>query len=118
MDTIMDAKRKKELLWEYKNRKPDMGIISYRCKMTGEAFLGISKDIRADFNSTNMMLSVNYHPNRRLTELWKQYGEEGFEISVIRQFEYDNPHEDHTEELEKLREECFAADRNAGRLWK
>ena len=29
---MMDTKRKKELLEAYKNRHPEMGVISYRCK--------------------------------------------------------------------------------------
>lgn len=29
-----------------------------------------------------------------------------------------NPHEDHTEKLESLREQCLAADHNARRIWK
>ena len=57
----MDIKRKKELLESYKNRHPEMGVISYCCKETGEIFLGISKDTKADFNSTNMKLSANWH---------------------------------------------------------
>ena len=40
----MDIKRKKELLEAYRNRHPEMGVISYRCKETGELFLGISND--------------------------------------------------------------------------
>ena len=62
-----------------------MGVISYCCKETGEVFLGISKDTRADFNSTNMKLSDNWHPNKLLQELWNKYGSEGFELSVARQ---------------------------------
>lgn len=34
----MDMKRRKELVEIYKNRHPEMGVISYRCKETGEAF--------------------------------------------------------------------------------
>lgn len=48
----MDTKRKKELLQQWKNRRPEMGVISFRCKKTGESFLGISKDTKADFNRT------------------------------------------------------------------
>ena len=32
----MDMKRKKELLYEWKNRHPEMGVISIRCKITGD----------------------------------------------------------------------------------
>ena len=114
----MDIKRKKELLEMYKNRHPEMGVISYRCKETGEAFLSISKDTRADFNSTNMKLSSNYHPNKRLQELWNQYGPEGFERSVIKVLKYDDPNEDQTTKLENLREQCLASDPNARRMWR
>jgi hypothetical protein len=57
----MDIKRKKELLEIYKNRHPEMGVISYRCIKTDDVFLGISKDTKSDFNSTNMKLSANIH---------------------------------------------------------
>ncbi|HHW66555.1 MAG: hypothetical protein PWP07_1385 [Epulopiscium sp.] len=114
----MDSIRKKELLELYKNRHPEMGVISYRCKETGEAFLGISTDTKADFNSNNVRLNARMHPNKRLQELWNQYGPEGFEQSVIKVLKYEDPKEDHTEKLEKLREQCFAADPNARRIWK
>ncbi|GAE87861.1 GIY-YIG nuclease family protein [Acetivibrio straminisolvens] len=114
----MDKKRKKELLEAYKNRHPEMGVISYRCKETGDVFLGISKDTKADFNSTNMKLSAKMHPNKLLQELWNKYGLEGFELSVVKVLKYDDPHEDHTEELESLREQCFADNPNARRIWR
>lgn len=114
----MDTKRKKELLEAYKNRHPEMGVISYCCKITGEVFLGISTDTKASFNSNNMKLSANWHPNKRLQELWNLYGSEGFELSVIKVLKYDNPHEDHTTELESLREQCLTANPNARRIWR
>ena len=52
----MDKRRKKELLEMYKNRHPEMGVISYHCKETDDVFLGISTDTKADFNSINMKL--------------------------------------------------------------
>jgi len=114
----MDIKRKKDLLEIYKNRHPEMGVISYRCRETGEAFLGISKDTKSDFNSINMKLKAKLHPNKRLQELWNKYGLDGFERSVIKVLKYDDPHEDHTEKLESLREQCLAADPNARRIWR
>lgn len=80
----MDKIRKKELLEAYKHRHPEMGVISYRCKVTGEVFLGISKDTKSDFNSTNMKLAANRHPNKRLQELWNKFGSEGFELRQTR----------------------------------
>ncbi len=114
----MDIKRKRELLENYKNRHPEMGVISYRCKETEEVFLGISKDTKADFNSTNFKLSANCHPNKLLQKLYSIYGLEGFELSVVKVLKYDDPNEDHTAKLESLREQCLASNPKARRMWR
>ena len=114
----MDKARKNELRELYQNRRPEMGVISYRCKETDEVFLGISKDTKADFHSTNFKLTANRHPNKRLQELWNKYGREGFELSVIKVLKYDDPNQDHTKKLERLREQCFAANPNARKIWR
>ena len=115
----MDTKRRKELLEAYRQRRPEMGVISLRCKATGESFLGTAADTKAAFNSIRMKLDSGFHPNRRLLELWRRYGgEEGFQCSVLRVLEYDDPAEDHSARLEALREECLAADPQAAKIWK
>ena len=62
----MDMKRKMELLNEWKNRRPEMGLIAITCKSTGEMFVDISTDTQFAFNSHRFKLSANYHPNKRL----------------------------------------------------
>jgi len=114
----MNIQRKKQLLEEYKNRKPEKGILSFRCTPTEESFLCSSKDTKADINSNCFKLSANYHPNKRLQELWNQYGEANFEISVIRVLKYENPNDNHTEELEKLLNQCLDSNSKARRVWK
>lgn len=114
----MEMNRKKLLLEEYKNRRPEMGVISYRCIETGEAFLGISTDTKADFNSNNAKLSFNSHPNKRMQELWKQYGSEGFECTVLKVLKYENPGDNHTKDLEKLRDDCLEKNKQAVKIWK
>ena len=114
----MDKAQKKALAEEWKNRRPEMGVISLRCKETGEVFLGTAKDTKAGFNSIRAKLSGGLHPNRRLQELWNQYGEEGFQLSVAAVLEYDDPLEDHSEELETLRELCLAEKPGAVKIWK
>ena len=114
----MDKAQKKALTEEWKNRRPEMGVISLQCRETGESFLGIAKDTKAGFNSVRAKLSEGLHPNKRLQELWKQYGEEGFEFSVAAVLDYEDPQEDHKEELETLREICLAENPQAVKLWK
>lgn len=114
----MDKERKRQLLEEYKNRCPEMGIISFCCINTGESFLGISTDTRADFNSIRCRLTTSWHPCKRLQALWDQYGESGFTSSVIRVLKYEDPKADHSKALEKLMADCLAADTMARRMHK
>ena len=66
----MDIKRRKELLSAYKNRHPEMGVISFQCRTTGEAFLTIAADTTARLNRVRFQLSAGQCPNKRLQELW------------------------------------------------
>lgn len=36
----MDARTTKELVNDWKNRHPEMGVISFHCKLTEETFFG------------------------------------------------------------------------------
>jgi hypothetical protein len=114
----MDIQRKKELIEEWKNRHPEMGVISFLCKETGESFLGISKDTKADINSNRFKLSTGNHPNKRMQELWNQYNEDGFEWNVLKVLKYEDPREDHTVKLEELRELCLADVPQAKSIWR
>lgn len=114
----MNTQRKKLLLQKYKDRKPEMGVISFCCEETGESFLGISTDTRADLNSIRVKLSSDFHPNKRLLALWKEYGETGFKVTVLRTLKYEDASADHTGELEELRQECMSKDPKARKIWK
>ena len=114
----MDEKRKKELLLEYKNRKPEKGIISYRCKETNESFLMASNDTKVSFSSTSAKLSMIYHPNKRLLELWNKYRAEGFELTVLKVLKYEDPNEDYSKKLDSMLVECLEKTENSQIIWK
>lgn len=114
----MDTKRRKQLLEEYKNRRPEMGVISFRCKETDDVFLGASTDTKAGFNSNCAKLSMHSHPNRQLQALWNQYGRKGFVLSVVEVLKYENPADDHSKELEALCERHLAHNKQARRIWR
>ena len=95
----MDRTKKKELLIQWKARHPEMGVICIQCKATGEIFADISRDLQRAFNSHRFQLSAALHSNRRLQELWNEYGEDGFEYIVEDTLKYENPDEDQTEKL-------------------
>ena len=114
----MDMKRKMELLNEWKNRRPEMGLIAITCKSTGEMFVDISTDTQFAFNSHRFKLSANFHPNKRLQQLWQQYGENGFDYAVVKILKYENKDDDQTEKLKLLLEEYLPHTPQARRISK
>lgn len=114
----MDTIRKKELLEAYRNRRPEMGVISLRCIQTGQEFFGISTDIQADFNSNRCKLSTCTHPNKKMQALWDVYGEDGFAFTVAAVLKYKNVDDNHTEKLEALRTSCMEQNSQAERIWR
>ena len=114
----MDMKRKRELLEAWENRHPEMGVISFRCSVTDEMFLTTATDIPAKFNRIRFQPSARNCPNKRLQELWEQYGEDAFELQVMKRLEYDDPKENYTDELEMICEQCLLENPKARRIWK
>ena len=97
-------KRKKELLFEYKNRNPEMGVIFFQCVVTQDAFFYPSRNTKADINGNRFQLELGNHPNRVLQTLWKKYGAANFAIAVAEVLPYDEKEadKDYTADLEKL----------------
>ena len=114
----MDKQRRKELIGEYKTRRSEMGVVAYVCTETGEMFLSAAKDTKADINSTLTKLESGFHPNKRLLELWNEYGREGFDISVAETLEYKDGVEDYAEDLEVLRDEVLEHHPGAQKVWR
>ncbi len=112
----MKTERKKQLIEDYKNRKPEMGVLAVLCKETGESFLEISKDTRAGVNAMKARITTS-HPNKHFRELVEKYGPDGFEISVLEVLDYEDPTEDQTADLKALRELCLTRDEKAFKLW-
>lgn len=95
----MDKERKKELREIYANRHPDMGIV---CWQYGDyMWVATSKDASADYNSTSFQLNLGSWPNKELQKMYKEHKDE-FRWSLIRELEYEDYSEDHSEDLEIL----------------
>ena len=112
----MHSERRKELLEAWKDRHPEMGVISFRCNPTDEIFFTTATDIPAKFNRIRFQLSAGNCQNNQLQALWNQYGERAFEFQTVKQLKYDDPKEDHTEELEMLCEICLLENPKARRF--
>lgn len=112
----MGINKRKKLLEEYKMRKPEIGIIGIKCRVTGDIFLGITNDTSVGFNRHKFQLEASMHPNKELDRLWKKYGKDEFEFLVVDTLEYDDTPDEHMEELEMLLEESLEKIEGAKRL--
>lgn len=100
----MDKEQKKALRAQYDERKPDMGII---CWKKGTAmWIAISKDVKADHNSSLFQLRLGSWPNRELQAAFTQ-DPESFEWSILKKLDHEDRDEDHSEELELLYQLCL-----------
>ncbi len=104
----MDKNRKKELIEEYKNRKPDMGVLSLTCTITNDVFMLTSNDMTATINSELFKLNSGLHGNRELQTLWHANGEDAFEWKIVELLDYQDQDVDYSDDLESLLELCLA----------
>lgn len=75
-------------------------------------------DLPAKRNRILFQLNAGSCPNKRLQALWTEHGEAGFTLEAAKTLDYDDPAEDHTEELETLCELCLLERPGAQRLWR
>jgi hypothetical protein len=101
---VQPLDRKKELKQQYKEMKPDMGIMIVRSKVSNKCFLQATPNLRGTINGTKFKLNAGAHPNRELQKDWNELGEDSFSIEILAQLEYDKDETktDYSEELEVL----------------
>ena len=92
----MDSEKKKALREQYNNRHPKMGIICWQCG--DEMWVDMSTDVNADYNGTSFQLKLGSWPNKALQKAYKENPEE-CKFSLIRELDYEDFSEDHTDDL-------------------
>ena len=112
----MDKEKKKELVSEWKERHPEMGVVSVKCTATEDQFYDVSKDTSIWFNRHRFELNANQHRNKRLQELWNTYGEAGFEFTTVSELEYEKVEDVKASDLKELLEICLLENPKAKKL--
>lgn len=74
----MNRDRKRALTAAYKERKARPGVFAIRCTITGEAWVGASRELHNRQNGFWMGLRLGSHPKRELQTAWKAHGEAAF----------------------------------------
>lgn len=104
----MDKLKRKELLQQYKEMKPEMGVYMFKSIKTKIVYLGCDKNIKATINGDKFKLKLNSHKCKKLQKDWNENKEENFEIKTVEILPYDKDESkvDYGEELKILREMC------------
>jgi hypothetical protein len=104
----METKTRKELVNEYKQREPQMGVFQVRNTVSGKVFIGSSTTIDTVWNSQRMKLETNWHLNKALQAEWNELGADKFVFEVVEMLKAsDNAAVDPKEELKVLEAMCL-----------
>ena len=97
----MEKARRKELIAQYKQMKPDMGIFIIRCKCGNKYYIQATPDLRGVMNGALVRLEGGSHPFRELQQEWNEFGADNFIIEILENLDYDEDESktDYSEEL-------------------
>jgi len=93
----------KELKYQYKQARRDMGVYQIRNLVNGKLLIGSSEDIRAIMNRNRFVLKYGVHKDKELQREWNEFGESGFAMEVLELVDQkDELKNDYSDELSAL----------------
>ena len=95
----MDRDRKKELRGQYMRRRPDMGVVTWRCG--DDIWVMTSRDAAADYNSMSFQLKLGSWPGKELQRAYNA-DPDGFQWTLEKPLRYDDPNDDLSDDLALL----------------
>ena len=103
MESKQDMDRKKELKEQYKNTKPDMGIIIIKSDFSNKCYLEATRRMKGAINKSIFTLDFGSHINKELQKDWKEKGKEHFKIEILDKLEYiEDSDKDYRKDLDML----------------
>ncbi len=79
----MDKQDRKSAIALFKERKSVCGIYAVICTATGEAWVGISRNLEAQKNSLWFTLNTGSGPFQSLLAAWAEHGEKEFRFEEL-----------------------------------
>ena len=86
----MDKQSRRQVVRDYKERKVSQGIFAVRCAVTGEAWVGRSRNLEQQKNGIWFGLRAGGHANPALQAAWTAHGEAAFAFEVLETIEADD----------------------------
>ncbi len=79
----MDKQDRESAIAQYKERKSACGVYAVICTATGEAWVGISRNLAAQKNSLWFTLKSGSGPFQSLLAAWAAHGESAFRFEEL-----------------------------------
>jgi hypothetical protein len=76
---------RKAAIRDYKARKAPRGVFAVRCLVTGEAWIGSSRDLAVAQNGIWFALRNGNHYDEALQRAWDAHGEANFRYEILGQ---------------------------------
>lgn len=89
MSQALSKDQKRAIAREWKERKPAYGIYAVRCGVTGQTWVGSTRDLTAAQNGLWFTLRIGSHRDTGLQRQWDRYGESAFLYEVLEKLEED-----------------------------
>ncbi|MGA9772333.1 MAG: GIY-YIG nuclease family protein [Blastocatellia bacterium] len=77
------SNRKKELINEYKQNPPKMGVYQIRNLINDKVLIGTAINLPGILTSNKFSLNMGKHINKALQSEWNEYGGENFAFEVL-----------------------------------
>ena len=102
------SNKKKELIKEYKQNPPKMGVYQIRNLVNDKVFIGTALNLPGILNSNKGQLNAGSHRSKALQSEWNEFGAENFVFEVLDELAPNASSEkDYREELAFLEEFWF-----------
>ena len=89
---MVDRSRRKELLQQFSERPPQNGVFALRNSVTGEAWVGVSRNLDTQKNGLWMRLTGRQLVNKDVQASWNKHGEASFSYSILERLTESDPH--------------------------
>ena len=89
---MVDKSRRQELLQQFSDRPPQNGVFALKNSITGEVWIGVSRNLDTQVNGLRVRLKSNQHASKDVQASWNAHGEDAFIYEIVERFPETDPH--------------------------
>lgn len=85
----MEKQSRRDLVRDYKEKVPEVGVYAIACAATGETWVAGAKNLAGQENRHWFSLKTGGHTNRTIQAAWRAHGEAAFSFRVLEQLDVE-----------------------------